>query len=157
MALADEEDPRETIALILDENADDTDYSNRGSQPGTIDVVESTPFGVKKQDGNDAIYIWQPADLAIEKFGAAGDEKIETVTIQAEAWVPESAGASGAHDLAEDIQAIVQEYTNDSESTTQWTDIFPSGETDFREENIPERADSFIIAVQVDMTRVASL
>lgn len=155
MALSNEDDPREAIRLILDDNATNSDYSEAGTKPGTIEVVESSPQNIKQRRSGDAIYIWRPADDDIAKFGASGSDKRETAVVQAEAW--SKTGSTRADDLAEDIQSITGGYANDSKSNTAWVDVYPVGETDHRHETGSRTADHYVAAVQIRLDRIASI
>lgn len=155
MSLATETDPRETVKLMLDDEAADSDYSNAGSKPGKIEVVEQSPRNTKENRSGDAIYIWSPADEDIGKFEADGSEKQETVVIQAEAWSMTS--ATQAENLSEDIQSIVGGYANDSKSNTQWVDVYPISGADHRNEKNPRSADHYIEVVQIQLMRTAAL
>lgn len=157
MALSSETDAREAVRNILDEDASGGDYSNRGSKPSDIEVVETSPRGqTKSSRRGDAIYVWKPSDSDLGKFGAAGDERRETAVVQVEAWVSATDNTeSDCHDLIEDILSIILDKANDSQSSTQFVDFEPIAETDFRHQQYTLQGNHYIQAVQVRCERIA--
>lgn len=151
MSLATETDAREAIRLILDDNSTNADYSNAGSKPGTIEVVEASPRREKKTIRADALYIWKPADTAIERFGAGASQRRERPVVQVEAF---ASSASQAHALREDIISITGAYANDSQASTAFVDVFPISETDARHEAATWAGENYVEVVQVRLRRL---
>lgn len=155
MTLANETDAREAIRLILDDNATDSDYSNAGSKPNTIEKVESSPQNQKRNRSGDQLYIWIPADTELGKFGADGATTDESVVVQVEAWTTTS--DTQAKNLVDDVRNITGGYANDSKGSTAWVDIYPVGELDFRHEKNPRTGDDYVGGVQVGLERIGSV
>lgn len=155
MALSDETDPREAVRLMLAADASDSDYVDAGSQPDTIEVVDASPRKTKRTDQRDAIYVWTPADYDVDKMGAAGSSYRTSPVVQCEAWSHRSAAQAEA--IKTDIINIVAAFSNDSQSNTQFVDVFPLSVTDFRHEHADLQGSQFVESVQVRLRRLASV
>lgn len=155
MSLATETDAREAVRLMLDDNADNSDYDDAGTQPDTIEVVEASPRKQKHTYQADAIYVWQPADTDTGKMGAAGADRRSTPVVQIEAWTTES--DAQAHALKEDVISIVGQYRNDSQTQTAFVDIYPTTVTDLRHEQRVLDGTHYIETVLVQLRRLDAL
>lgn len=154
MALASETDPRRAVVNMLDDEATDSDYDS-GSKPSIIEVVEASTRKEKRTDRSDALYVWNPSDTPIEKFGAAGDERLETPVIQVDIQTHES--DAHAYALREDVISIVGAYRNDSQQSTKFVDVYPITGTDARHHHNSLEGDGYIETVQIGFERKDSI
>lgn len=154
MSLATTTDPVETIRLILDDQTTDADWSatsdwtGLGAKPADIERVEASDRNAKENRlQSDALYLWSPAEADLQKFSAAGDNSDDTEIVQVECWSPNS--ATTANNLAGDVADLVQDYTNDTETSTQWVDLWPERIADATGQTWARGRDHYIISVFV--------
>lgn len=154
MTLATETDPREVCRLILDTNeqASASDYTN--AAPTNVEVVEASTLNEKvtraRAAGEDALYIWRPADGSIEKFGVDGSTAIRRPAARVECYAPKDGDVEA---LKEDVISIAAGYASDNKASTAFVDIWPESEVDTRHESNPQQGDAAIEAVVVRFVR----
>lgn len=147
MPLATETDPRRTVLDILDATTD-ADYT--ASKPTHVERLEATERRIKVERGDDALYVWTPADGEQAQFSAGGSYT-ETQVVQIEAWTPtdEATAWERSRDVRDHIWST---YGFDNHASTNWHRIQPVGGTDYREEAAVGRASQHVCALQVRLT-----
>lgn len=143
MSVSTSKDPIQTILDILDADTSDSDWTN--SKPSPIERYEASSFGIKDERQGDAVYLWQPGESPIDQQGANWDRYTETHFVQAECWTDVS--ATRANEMVRDVRSLVVAFATDNKSSTEWNEIAPDAEEDYRHESHgATRADHYVEA-----------
>lgn len=152
MSVTSATDPVKTVIDLLD-NAAAGDWDQGGSVPDRIERAEASEPSEKLRDSrrtDNSLYVFSPADNDITKFDAGGNQDI-TEVVQVDVFCQD---ASTANNYASDVIDILNDYTNDNNDQTKWTDIWPESVDDQTSQSfIPS---SFaVISVQIRLRRYA--
>lgn len=147
-----ERDPVETIVLVLDDKTEDADYPNAGTKPAHIERTEATERRVKhNRVDNDAIYVQSRIESDFRKMGKSGGvqmaDEVAVVTLQA--WTVQS--AQRAEQLLRDTIRLVARKADDTNTTTNWVDLWPQNYEDFTAQKDARRGDHYVKAVSTQL------
>lgn len=150
MTLATEADPVETVRLALDDNTTNSDWSNAGAKPGTIEKIEATRLRTKMNRSSDALYLWSADTGDVVGHDANWTAYDESQFVSVSAMT--KASDAQAHALTRDIREIIAStYATDNFSSSNWQYIRPITEDDLRHEKLPNRGDTYSLTTVLEL------
>jgi len=97
------------------------------------------------------IYVFSPTDDSIDKFSADGQFTDETQTVLVEIYVlKDDSNPTEIKQYARETVEILQAYYDDNKVRTNFTDIEPTNQADFRAQSSARQSDHFIHTVEVE-------
>jgi len=101
------------------------------------------------------IYVFSPTDDSIEKFSADGQHTDETQTVLVEIYVlKDDSNPTVIKQYARETVEILQDYYDNNKVGTNFTDIEPVNQADFRAQSSARQSDYFIHTVEVDARKI---
>lgn len=120
-------DPVRAVIELLETYDAPGDWVNFGEVP-IIERLEDTTQQEKRARKHPALYVFSPADAAIEQFESENDRFEVDEFVRVECWVWND--SDGAGNLAGDVFDHLAAYANDRRQRTNWVSVIPLSVSD---------------------------
>jgi len=92
-------------------------------------------------------YVWSPTGSTLDRFSIDANRFNQTDTIEVQVW---SLDAREAKLLQQDITEILSRYLDDNNERTEFVDVAPVVENDFRQQNPARDTEHYVLSVEVE-------
>lgn len=149
MATSSSTDPVQTLIDLLT-GTPQASWPN-GTKPTHIEAWPDTSHDKRLKRADPSVYIrtGQPGDQ--QPLSKDADHSLNTETVHCDIYSPDK---TEAYTIAEDVEAILEDYWHDENGDTEWTHgIRPQGKEDLREEHSARRSGQYVVRVPVRLLR----
>ena len=102
---------------------------------------------------NPHLYVWQPTGAPLERLTAENSLLVEEPTVEIYVY---SLDASITAQLSRDLIQYLSEFMSEGYNNTEYADIVPTVQEDFREQKITQQTDHYIYMVECEIQRETS-